>query len=215
MAVTAVNNKPINLRRRGEFRRETYLAAAREVFLEKGFSAASVEDIHARVGGSKATLYRMFGSKQGLFEAMISDMLEASYQSLGIPEVADEQLEATLVRIGIGFVERFLEPQRLALQRAIIAEATRFPHLAEHFYASGPQGGLKSLARYFELQRDAGRIRENADVYALAMYFMDIIKGRIHVRAILGLTPKPAAEEIHSYVSGAVSVFLQGCASPA
>lgn len=210
--MTSVNNKPINLQRRGELRRQTYLVAAREVFLEKGFSAASIEDIHARVGGSKATLYRVFGSKQGLFEQMISEMLQGSYQSLGIPEEADEHMESTLIHIGMGFVTQFIDPQRLALQRAIIAESIRFPHLAEHFYSSGPQWGLKSLARYFEKQRDAGRIQApGGDMSALAMYFMDIIKGRIHVRAILGLNPRPDDEEIRLYVTGAVKVFLHGC----
>lgn len=211
--MTAVNQKLSRISQRSKTRRETYLAAAREVFLEKGFSAASVEDIHARVGGSKATLYSMFGNKQGLFEAMISEMLGESYQSLGIPEVADADLEGTLVSIGVRFVEQFLAPQRLALQRAVIAESVRFPHVAEHFYASGPQGGLRALEHYFQLQRDEGRMIFE-DARPLAMYFMDIIKGRIQARALLGLLPRPSAEEIQAYVTGAVKVFLHGCAAP-
>ena len=49
------------------------LLAAREVFEAKGYAAATLDDVIARSGGSRQTLYEQFGGKQGLFEAMVSD----------------------------------------------------------------------------------------------------------------------------------------------
>lgn len=53
-------------------RREAILAAAREVFQEVGFDRASMDEIAARFGGSKVTLYRYFENKETLFKELIS-----------------------------------------------------------------------------------------------------------------------------------------------
>ena len=53
-------------------RREAILVAAKQVFLEMGFDRASMDEIAARFGGSKATVYRYFGSKETLFKELIS-----------------------------------------------------------------------------------------------------------------------------------------------
>ncbi|HWU69582.1 MAG TPA: helix-turn-helix domain-containing protein, partial [Stenotrophobium sp.] len=68
--------------RRGAARREALLHAAREVFLEKGYVAASVEDVVGRVGGSKATLYSYFGNKEGLFGDLLSTMCDEYVDTL-------------------------------------------------------------------------------------------------------------------------------------
>ena len=56
---------------RGEKRRAAFIAAARQVFLEQGYEAASMSEIVLRAGGSLSTLYAQFGDKQGLFIAML------------------------------------------------------------------------------------------------------------------------------------------------
>lgn len=50
-----------------EFDEETALAAALEVFWEKGFEATSVQDLTERMGIQKASLYNTFGDKRALF----------------------------------------------------------------------------------------------------------------------------------------------------
>src|ERR1700722_2359782 len=55
-------------------RREAILDVAAEVFMDVGYSAASMSMIAARVGGSKGTLYNYFKNKEELFEAQVRDM---------------------------------------------------------------------------------------------------------------------------------------------
>src|SRR5690348_14786308 len=55
-----------------EVRGQAIINAATEVFLERGYAEASVDAIVERAGGSKATVYAMFGNKEGLFEAAIT-----------------------------------------------------------------------------------------------------------------------------------------------
>ena len=79
-------------------RREAFLAAARQVFEKKGFAEATLDDVVALSGGSRQTLYALFGGKQGLFEAITSDTCETIFQGL-TPEklatrAADERRRA-------------------------------------------------------------------------------------------------------------------------
>jgi AcrR family transcriptional regulator len=50
-------------------RREAILAAAKQVFQDMGYDRASMDEVAARFGGSKATVYRYFGSKEALFKS--------------------------------------------------------------------------------------------------------------------------------------------------
>ena len=58
---------------RGVARKQAFLQAAREVFLEHGYEAASVNEVVRRAGGSLATLYSQYGSKEGLFLAVAAE----------------------------------------------------------------------------------------------------------------------------------------------
>jgi hypothetical protein len=61
-----VSKRFFNVKTKTEARREAILAAAKAVFEEMGFEQATMSEITARVGGSKATLYRYFDSKEAL-----------------------------------------------------------------------------------------------------------------------------------------------------
>ena len=66
----------VELCKRGEMRAERFLDAATEVFAEKGYQHAKLSEIVARAGGSLATLYRIFGDKEGLAYAILERRLE-------------------------------------------------------------------------------------------------------------------------------------------
>ena len=124
---------------RGERRREAMLSAAQAVFLEHGYTGASLEEVIQRVGGSKASLYSYFGSKEGLFEQMVANGCERFLRNVAIPTAIEGDLESTLRAFGLRFFKLFTEPNGVRLMRAIIAEATRFPTLAQQFYDNGPK----------------------------------------------------------------------------
>ena len=57
-------------------RRKAIVAAARDVFLERGYANSSIDAVVERSGGSKATVYQMFGNKEGLLAALVADGAE-------------------------------------------------------------------------------------------------------------------------------------------
>src|SRR6266699_3404658 len=80
-------------------RRQLLLDAAESVFVELGYSSASMDDIARRAGMSKKTLYRLFETKEALFAAVIAARratLEASTESSDCPDM--QTAEAVLRR---------------------------------------------------------------------------------------------------------------------
>ena len=92
-------------------RRRAILGAARELFLERGYAATTCADVVARSGGSLATLYALFGTKRGLFEAILRDYSEAVMRPLCVDGISTDP-EQGLLAIG---------------KRYLALELTRFP----------------------------------------------------------------------------------------
>lgn len=199
---------------RGELRRESLLKAAREVFLESGFHGASIEEVVRRVGGSKASLYSYFGSKEGLFTDIIVAQCDEFMKNLALPEVADDDIEATLTQVSRRFLKVFLEPERRELFRIIVAEASRFPAFAKRFYENGPMRARRLLGRYLALQHEAGAIH-CPDPPLAASLFIEMVKATPHHRMLLGMTPYHDGHDIDSHIASVVRLFLHGVSVPA
>lgn len=212
-AETAPSAEPAPRRNgRGESRRSALLAAAREMFLERGYERASVDDVMRRVGGSKASLYRYFGSKEGLFWEFLSEECERFLRDLDVPDHADADLGATLTRIGRKFLCACLHPDASALYRLVIAEADRFPELAQRFYETGPLRTRRVLGRYLQAQTAAGRLR-CSDPELTAALFLEMLKSLPVLQATLGLPAFTAERSAETHVSQVVALFLHGCAT--
>jgi AcrR family transcriptional regulator len=194
---------------RGERRREALLKAAREVFLDKGYAAASVEDVVGRVGGSKATLYSYFGSKEGLFDGMICGLCDELRDQLAIPREVDGDIELTLNRFGKRMLKQFLDPNRIAMHRAIFAEAFKFPRLAQRLYESGPQRGAQEFSIFLRRQHEA-RVLSCPEPETAAICFSEMIKAAPQRRAMLGLPAFKSEREMEKYIASAVRIFLHG-----
>jgi AcrR family transcriptional regulator len=65
-----ISEQPVRQRRK-EARPSELLAAALDLFVERGFAATKLDDVAARAGVSKGTLYLYFASKEELFKAVI------------------------------------------------------------------------------------------------------------------------------------------------
>lgn len=195
---------------RGERRHEALLKAARAVFLEKGYAAASVEDVVSRVGGSKATLYSYFGSKEGLFGDMIAELCDEFRAQLEIPTRLDGNIERTLTQFAQRMLRQFLEPQRIAMYRAILAEVVSFPHFAERLYESGPLRGTQEFAKFLRAQHAAG-VLDCPDAERAASSFSEMIKAAPQRRAMLGLAAFESERDKEKHIAQAVRIFLRGC----
>jgi AcrR family transcriptional regulator len=194
---------------RAELRRAAFLKAAREVFLEYGYEAANMAEIVKRAGGSLSTLYAQFGGKKGLFEAMIDSRVGELTEQMQIELAAHAPLKDGLKRIGERFMLKLCEPESLDVFRLMVGQAKKFPDVADSFARLGPERVRKALSEYLRDRAEAGEIRiKNFDLAAAT--FFDLVRARIHFRALLDVSYRPTADEIRETVERAVKVFLGG-----
>lgn len=131
-------------------RRAAIVAVARALFLEQGYAATTMSAVAEAMGGSKATLWAHFSSKEALF-AEVADVMVGGFAARLDELLGGQRFSIAGLRdFCLRFVEKMQEPESTTLFRMIMAEGGRFPELGEMFYARGPQLVIGRLARYFE-----------------------------------------------------------------
>jgi AcrR family transcriptional regulator len=191
-------------------RRDAFLAAAREVFEEKGFAEATLDDVIARSGGSRQTLYALFGGKQGLFEAIISENCETIFRGLTPEQLASRGPHEVLRQVGVRYLAIVTSAACLNLNRLVIAEAPRIPELAERFWKLGPGRSRAFLTEFFDRQIERGVLRMQ-DSSTAADHFLDMLSGTPRLQCLIGVREPPGPPEIDLMVEAAVTQFLDGC----
>ncbi len=198
-------------RERGLIRRDKIIQAATRVFVQSGFESASLQDIVALAGGSLATLYRLFGNKEGLFYAVIE---RKSDQLLGEIDYGDLQHKTpkdALQVIGMRFFSMVISPEVGAIHRLLIGEAVRTPKLREIFLTLATERAIRNLADYLQTQVDKQTL-DIQDCFIAASHFMGALKGNYHIRCMLGEVVNLPLEQQEKFVTAAVDMFLGGYA---
>ena len=146
--------------RRAEDRPGEICAAALEVFAEKGFAAAKLDEIAKRAGISKGTLYLYFQDKADLFRAVIRDTVAPRIAA--VRELADK-VELPFAQIVPLFLANFAEmTTRLpvgAVAKIVIGESRNFPDLAKVWHDQVASGALSALEQLIKRAQDRGEVR--------------------------------------------------------
>lgn len=119
---------------RGNARREAILAAALDEFSARGFEGTRLDDVAARAGIAKGTIYLYFRDKESLFQELISTMLTplvGTIENLGTVDLPLAQVSSHMVDM---FIREVYQTRRKDVIRLMLAEGRRFPKLAEFYY---------------------------------------------------------------------------------
>lgn len=194
---------------RGLARRAAMIAAASELFQDKGFEHTTVTDIVDRSGGSRRTLYEHFGNKDGLLRAIIQDMTDRVWAAVHIDLSGDRLREADLFEVGLRLFKSIANPEGIAVYRIVVAEGHRSPEIADMFLRTGPDQVSRKLVAWFE------RAQENGDFLGrppekMAQAFMGIVMGYFHIGHAIGKSPVWMEEDIVEHVRLAVGIFVNG-----
>ncbi|MDQ0466529.1 AcrR family transcriptional regulator [Caulobacter ginsengisoli] len=119
-------------RRRKEARPSEIVEAALEVFAEKGFAAARLDDIAAQAGVSKGALYLYFETKQDLFRAVVRQAISPNLDQVEAAVAAADIPFGLLLRGFYGRMLIMLTTTRIgAVAKMVIGESRNFPDLAQ------------------------------------------------------------------------------------
>jgi AcrR family transcriptional regulator len=204
------------MRVRTEAKREAILEIAAKAFIEMGYERASMAEISSRVGGSKATLYGYFESKEQLFIAVATAVgekhLAAAFAEL---EQRETDLPVALQRFGERMMAFLSQPEALATQRMVVAEAGH-SDIGRRFYEAGPRRGLDAVAAYLQAAMDQGRLR-TADARVAAQHLIALFQAETMPLRLLGVPVGTSRAQIRSAIERALAVFLAayGASDPA
>ena len=149
-----------NDRRRKEARPSELAEAALGLFVEKGYAATRLDEVAARAGVSKGTLYLYFDSKESLFKAVITmgiDPVMARGESM-FEELRDDPV-ALLRALLAGWWELVGATELAGIPKLMIAEARNFPELARFYHEEVISRGRALVAGALELGIERGLIR--------------------------------------------------------
>lgn len=190
-------------------KREEILETAGRLFIESGFQAVSMDQIAVAVPVSKPTLYAHFKDKRELFAAVVAARCEAFLSAIKPAMIDAEHPEPGLRAFAHQFLELLLTRPALQLHRTMVAESESFPDMARMFYETGPKRMHRLLADYLAVvDREAALNIPDPDLSA--DIFIGMIKGRMHLRCLIGLESDPDKGARDKLVDAAVSIFIAG-----
>lgn len=186
---------------------EVVIAGARRIFLRDGFDGASVDEIAASAGVSKATLYSYFPDKRLLFLEVARQEINAitDRASQGIDRSAPPPVVLSEVaRTIIGFAT---SPVGIGIFRLCVAEAERFPELGRAYYDSGPDLARRELCAYLAEARSRGELIIQ-DLDLASKQFMELCRTDLQLKLLMGVPVTLSLEAIEGIAQGATELFL-------
>ena len=150
-------------RRRKAERPGEILEAAFAEFSRNGYATTTLDHIAERAGVTKGTIYVYFESKEHLFISMVREVTKSTFDTVAEMFERHDGSTADLLRAQFSFIyERIVEDRRRReVLRMLIAEASRFPELADRYYQEILFPCLDLLKQAIQRGIDRGEIRKS------------------------------------------------------
>src|SRR5215468_5730950 len=143
-------------------RRQAILDAALDEFAARGFAATRLEDVAARAGVAKGTIYLYFRDKESLFQELVRTLLSPVIGTLIDGHLSDLPVRAVGEAVADLFVREIFGTRRKDVIRLVIAEGPRFPKLAEFYYREVIAHVLPVLRARLALAVERGELPHDA-----------------------------------------------------
>jgi len=188
-------------------RRAAILSIAYREFMREGYSATSMSQIAALVGGSKATLYNYFPSKKDLFFAIAEREGARIFGQIVYPRDNGEPFEVTLVDLARNFLATLLSDETIAAFRLVAAESVRFPEVGRAAHDLAVVREAERLATYFRKAMERGALR-HGNPRAAADLFFDLTTGMPHTQRLWNVVDGFSAKAIEAEARRVARDFL-------
>lgn len=194
-------------------KRDAMMDAAACLFFRHGLEGVTMEAVAREAGVSKVTVYGHFVTKEALFGSVIRR--ETTTIRRGLDKLPDthQAVRQSLIESGISLVRFLLEPQVLAVERALSAQGEQYPELLQAYFEAGPWAMQQWLQEKLAGLASAGHLTLGAPHLA-ADQLCSMWQGMLVKEVRMGVRKPPSDEELHGQVSSAVDVFLAAYGEP-
>lgn len=160
-------------------------------------------------GGSKASIYKFFGNKEGLFTAICDYRREQFFKNICVPFEQDKHnLKTYLIRTLLNFHQHLLQPENTAFMRLVLERTQRSSELAVYIHEQGPKHIQSAIACALKKAHSNGVIKCENPIYSAQFYF-GILRD-LEWRILIGLPIEEDEQETITYLSYCVDRFLEG-----
>ena len=213
MPRTATKPTKPRWRRRKNARPEEIIAAALEVFADRGFAATKLEDVARRAGVTKGTIYLYFENKDALFKAIVRETI--------VPVIAKgEEIAQSFTGSARDLFERLVreywrlvgETSLAAIPKLMMAEAGNVPELARFYYQEVVTRRHKLMAGVLERGMKAGEFRRVNVAVATKLAMAPVMHAVVARRAFAACMPD--GFDVDSYLDTHIDLYLHGIAKP-
>jgi AcrR family transcriptional regulator len=149
----------VRWRRRKDARPAEILAAALACFKERGFAATRLEDVAARAGVTKGTIYLYYPGKEDLFKAVVRRELLPNIERLEAAMNEPVPASVLLERLLTAWARDLAPSPASVIPKLVIAEAGNFPELARFYLETAVRRGLRLIAGVLRRGIDSGEFR--------------------------------------------------------
>ena len=195
------------VRVRTELKRRQIVDVASQLFQELGYERTSMSLISERLGGSKATLYGYFKSKEELLQSVLVYDVTTEADRLMNQFLSGKDLREGLITLGQAYMHRRLSPGPIANVR-IVSTQPEGSTIGKEFYENVLGPAWERLANRFQILMEAG-ILIRADSWIAAMQWKGMCEWDMFERRLLGAIKEPPADEIRRASIAAADAFLK------
>jgi AcrR family transcriptional regulator len=204
-------NCPLKKRweRRKDARPQELLAAALDLFVEKGFAATRLDDVAARAGVSKGTLYLYFTNKEELFKAVVREnVVPVLGEAEGIIDAFEGSTPDLFKEIVLGWWERIGATKLSGIAKLMMAESSNFPEVAQFYHDEVIRRGEAMIARMLERGVRRGEFRAVDMEQATRLICSPVIMLMMWKHSFSGCRKDDISPE--AYLNTFVDLFLHG-----
>ena len=195
-------------------RRARYLDAAMRLFAEHGYVGTTMDMVIAVTGGSKATLYKHFPTKEDLITGLMQRVADTVGHDVGDPAASTRPLAEELTAIARSTCQGVWSPGAAAVLRLCLGEQGRFPELARTVWEVGPTRTYASFRALLAERRRRGEVVVDGDPQIVAEQFLGGLVGHVQLKIAFGLADPPTPAETEARIASAVQTFLARYATP-
>lgn len=195
------------MRKKTESKRQAILDMAAELFRESGFERASMSELCSRVGGSKATIYNYFASKEELLFEVVVQATEAEFQATHEAlDPSQKDITQALQNFGERFLALIYSPAVQAVRRLVVSEAGR-SDLGRRCYEIGPARSMAEVAEFLQQAMRQGQLKQ-ADPRVACLHLKGLLEAEWLDRFMFHTFEAPKPQEIAATVQRALAVFM-------
>jgi len=188
--------------------RDRIMNAAMCAFLELGYAEASTLEIATRAQVSKRELYALFGNKQAMLAACVTDRVQHMPLPTDLPRARDRgMLAVVLSKLGMTILREVSDPAVMGVFRLAITESQRAPEVARTLETA--RDAVRAAVHNVVAQAQSDGLLGAGDPAEMAGRYFALLWGDLMVSVLLRIRAAPGHKEIERRAKNATADFMR------